>query len=80
LGTPTLAFRWFDEGGAMDRVAIVAFCWFALWIALGTLCGALLSNPGTGSVLGFFFALLATPAWPWVMPEAVNEWMDDQLA
>jgi hypothetical protein len=64
----------------MDRVAIVAFCWFALWIVLGTLGGALLSIPVTGSVLGFFFALLATPAWPWVMPEAVNEWMDDQLA
>jgi hypothetical protein len=63
---------------AMDRVAIVALGWFALWIALGTSCGALLfSSPGTGSVLGFFFALLATPSWPWVMPEAVNDWMDD---
>jgi hypothetical protein len=28
-------------------------------------------------VLGFIFALLATPSWPWVMPEAVNDWMDD---
>jgi hypothetical protein len=66
---------------AMDRVAIVALGWFAFWIALGYSTGTLLfSSPGTGTVLGLGFALLATPAWPWVMPETINDWMDDRLA
>jgi hypothetical protein len=65
---------------AMDRVAIVALGWFAFWIALGTSSGTLLfSSPGAGTVLGFGFALLATSAWPWVMPETINDWMDDWL-
>ena len=63
----------------MDRVAIVALGWFAFCIALGYSSGTLLfSSPGTGTVLGFGFALLATPAWPWVIPETINDWMDDR--
>jgi hypothetical protein len=59
---------------AMDRVAIVALGWFAFWIALGYSSDTLLfSSPGTDTVLGCFFALLATPSWPWVMPEAVDD-------
>jgi hypothetical protein len=62
----------------MDRMAIVAWCWFILWIALGYATGALLfGTPWTGGITGFWVALVATVAWPWVMPEAINAWMDD---
>jgi hypothetical protein len=62
----------------MDRVAIVAWCWFIVWIGLGYAIGGLiLGTPLTGAVTGFWFALLATLAWPWVMPERINAWMDD---
>jgi hypothetical protein len=62
----------------MDRVAIVAWCWFIVWTALGYAVGAVLfATPLTGAISGFSVALLATVAWPWVMPEAINAWMDD---
>jgi hypothetical protein len=65
----------------MDRVAIVAWCWFVLWVVFGYATGTLLFNtPWTGALSGFAFALLATFAWPWVMPERINNWMDDPLA
>jgi hypothetical protein len=61
---------------AMDRVALVAWCWFAVLIGLGVALGKLFGTPGTGALLGFFFALFGTFTWPWLMPEAVNTWMD----
>lgn len=64
----------------VDRVAVVAVCWFVVWIAVGITIGVLLDTPGTGAVSGFFFALLATLAWPWLMPDSINDWMDDLRA
>jgi hypothetical protein len=61
---------------AMDRVALVAWCWFVFWTGLGVILGKLLEAPGTGTLLGFFFALFSTFAWPWIMPEAINKWMN----
>jgi hypothetical protein len=60
----------------MDRVAVVAWCWFLLWTMAGTAMGALLGTPGTGAICGFLVALFAVFAWPWVMPQAINEWMN----
>ena len=61
----------------MDRVAIVAWGWFALWIVFGTAAGSLLFNtPWTGGITGFGFALVAVFSWPWLMPESINAWMD----
>jgi hypothetical protein len=66
------------EEADMDRVAIVALCWFIVWVALGYGIGGLIfGTPWTGAVSGFWFALLAILAWPWVMPEQLNVWMDD---
>ena len=61
----------------MDRVAIVAWCWFVFFVAFGYVAGnVLFSSPWTGGVTGFGFALLTSLAWPWVMPEPINAWMD----
>lgn len=65
----------------MDRVAIVAWSWFILWTASGYLAGALLfETPWTGALVGFLAALVGTFTWPWVMPERINQWMDDPVA
>jgi hypothetical protein len=63
---------------AMDRVALVAWCWFLLWTGMGVAIGTLLETPWTGALLGFFSALLGTLAWPWIMPEAINAWMNQE--
>jgi hypothetical protein len=61
----------------MDRVALVAFCWFAFWTGMGTLVGRLLDTPGTFIIVGFVFALATVFAWPWVLPERLQRWMED---
>jgi hypothetical protein len=60
----------------MDRVAFVTICWFVFWTAAGFLLGRFLEVPGTFTVAGFIFALVAVFAWPWVLPESLNRWMD----
>jgi hypothetical protein len=64
----------------MDRIALVACCWFVLWTGLGLASGTLLGSPGTGTVLGFFFSIFSTFAWPWIMPEAISTWMNHDWA
>ena len=65
----------------MDRVAIVGLFWFVFFTAFGYAVGSVLfSCPGTGGVTGFLMALLTSLAWPWVMPEPINVWMDDEPA
>jgi hypothetical protein len=65
----------------MDRVAIVAWCWFIAWVTAGYAVGSLAFNtPWTGALVGFIAALLSTFAWPWAMPERINRWMDDPVA
>jgi hypothetical protein len=60
----------------MDRVALVAICWFAFWTIVGTITGRLLEIPGTFTVVGFVFALLTVFVWPWILPESLERWMD----
>lgn len=60
----------------MDRVALVAICWFVAWTAAGVALGRYLNIPGTITVLGFVVALLTVFAWPWILPERLNRWMD----
>jgi len=36
--------------------------------------------PGTGIVLGFLIALVTIPAWPWVLPRRLDDWMCDPRA
>jgi hypothetical protein len=61
---------------AMDRVAFVTICWFVFWTGAGILLGRYLEVPGTFTVTGFIFALLTVFAWPWILPESLNRWMD----
>ena len=61
----------------MDRVALVAVCWFVGWTVAGMIVGRLLEVPGTFTVLGFILALLTVFAWPWVLPERLNRWMSE---
>ena len=60
-----------------DRVALVGFCWFALWTSVGTALGRWLQLPGSCTIAGFFFALVTIFAWPWVLPDFVWTWMDE---
>jgi hypothetical protein len=60
----------------MDRVAFVTICWFVFWTCVGLVLGRVLDVPGTFTVGGFIFALLTVFAWPWVLPERLNNWMD----
>ena len=63
-----------------DRVALVGWLWFAFWIVGGDLIGRWFDMSGTGMVVGFLFALLTVPSWPWVMPESLDNWMCDPRA
>ena len=63
-----------------DRVALVAWLWFAFWVVGGDLIGRWFEMPGTGKVVGFIFALLTVPTWPWVMPVSIDDWMHDPRA
>jgi hypothetical protein len=60
-----------------DRVALVAWLWFLGFIALGNVLGRLIEIPGTGMVLGFLVALVTIPAWPWLLPRRLEDWMCD---
>ncbi len=60
-----------------DRIALVAVCWFAIWIGVGAWAGREAGLPGSGIIGGFFLALLTTFAWPWVLPNFVWQWMDE---
>jgi hypothetical protein len=60
----------------MDRVAVVAWLWFATWIiAASQLSGLVFNAPGSGVIWGFILALLTVFLWPWVMPRALEDWM-----
>jgi hypothetical protein len=63
-----------------DRVALVGWLWFGVWIGAGNLVGRLVEMPGTGMVLGFLLALVTVPAWPWVLPQRIDDWMCDPRA
>jgi hypothetical protein len=42
----------------------------------GAIIGRLLDTPGTFTFGGFLFALVTMFAWPWILPERLNDWMD----
>ena len=60
----------------MDRVALVAICWFAFWTTVGVVLGRYMEMPGFGGIYGFGFALVSVFAWPWVLPNRLQDWMD----
>ena len=65
----------------VDRVALVGWLWFIGFIVAGDLIGrAVATMPGTGMVLGFLLALIGVLAWPWVLPQSLDNWMHDYKA
>ena len=68
----------------MGRLIFVAGCWFAFWMTVGAAVGGLTGAPHGGVANGIYFgafngawfAVLASFAWPWVMPNAIERWMD----
>jgi hypothetical protein len=60
------------------RVVILLTLWLALWMVLGAFVGQFLFYTfWTGVVNGFVFAVVTTLLWPWILPPAVDRWMDD---
>jgi hypothetical protein len=71
----------------MGRVFIVAGCWFLFWMTFGAIVGGLSAGPGAapdgvffGARNGAWIAALTSFAWPWIMPESINRWMDGRGA
>ena len=69
----------------MGRIAIVAGCWYLIWIAIVAIYIGFTNGPSRGAAHAFYFgllhgawlALLTSFAWPFVMPERINRWMDE---
>lgn len=61
----------------MNRVPLVAVCWFIAWTTIGFLIGRLLETPGYFTVMGFLFAFATIFAWPFVLPDRLQDWMDE---
>jgi len=72
------------EIAPMGRIVIVAGCWYLLWIAIAAAFVGLTGGPSRGIADALYFgllhgawlALVTSFAWPWIMPERVNRWMD----
>ena len=61
-----------------DRVAIIGWIWFIAWTIAGHVLGRWVWGcPGTGIVVGFLFALATLPAWPWIIPPMLDDWMHE---
>jgi hypothetical protein len=61
----------------VNRVPLVAVCWFIVWTTVGFLVGRLTDTPGYYTVLGFVFALVSIFAWPLIFPDSLQDWMDE---
>ena len=63
------------------QVVVFFTAWLVFWMGTGAAVGSIaFGSPWAGTVNGFFFAILATFAWPWIVPRFVNDWMDDSSA
>ena len=68
----------------MERVALVAGCWFLFWMIVGSTVGGLTGGAHGGVQNGIYFgafngawwAVLTSFTWPWIMPELIQRWMD----
>lgn len=60
-----------------DRVVILLTLWLAFWMGVGAGVGHLFFfTLWTGVANGFVFAVLSTFLWPWILPQAIDDWMD----
>ena len=63
----------------MGRVFLVAGLWFAFWMSVGLFFAVAVKGfdgLSAGLMNGAWIATLTSFAWPWIMPESVNRWMD----
>lgn len=68
----------------MGRVGLVIGFWFVFWMVAGAVVGALTAGYHGGIQNGIYygafngaiFAFIASFAWPWIMPESLERWMD----
>jgi hypothetical protein len=68
----------------MGRVGLVIGFWFVFWMFAGAALGALTAGYHGGIQNGIYygafngaiFAFIASFAWPWIMPESLERWMD----
>ena len=68
----------------MERVAVVTGLWFMFWMIFGAVVGGLTGGAHGGVQNGIYFgafngawlALLTSFAWPWILPERINRWME----
>jgi hypothetical protein len=56
---------------------LVAACWFVGWTTVGAIVGRLLETPGYYTVMGLLFAFATIFAWPFVLPNRLQDWMDE---
>ncbi len=61
----------------MNRVPLVAICWFVLWTSAGSALGRYLNTPGTFTAAGFVLGLVLLFAWPIILPGRLQDWMDE---
>jgi hypothetical protein len=51
-------------------------------MSLGAIIGGMFGDPDgfqgaySGAMNGAWIAMLTSFAWPWIMPESINRWMD----
>ena len=63
----------------MGRIFVFTGCWFAFWMGVGVIIGVHargLDGLIAGAQNGAYLATLLSFAWPWLMPEAVDRWLD----
>jgi hypothetical protein len=63
----------------MGRVFLVAGLWFLFWMSAGLFVAVAvkgIDGLSAGLMNGAWIATLTSFAWPWIMPESVNRWMD----
>ena len=68
----------------MGRVVLVAGCWFAFWMGVGSLAGFMFAGDNGGAsngawfgfINGAYFAALTAFAWPFITPRKLDDWMD----
>ena len=61
----------------MNRVPLVLLLWFAFWIGGGVALGRFLEIPGTFTIAGFVLGFLLLFAWPMILPDRLQDWMDE---
>ena len=60
----------------MNRVPLVLAFWVGLWTTAGYLIGRGLETPGVYTAAGFVVALISIFAWPFILPERLQDWME----